>query len=94
MRCTKCCEDLDIRFEDLIFPGRMPVAGQEFCMVHGLSAERLFNLRHGAVDIGNGMVKIRHRCEQLTIDGLCRIYEDRPTICREFHCDHDCEELA
>lgn len=29
---------------------------------------------------------LRYKCQHLTEDGLCEIYEDRPAICRDWQC--------
>jgi len=34
----------------------------------------------------NAVVRVQHRCEQLTADGLCAVYPSRPKLCREFDC--------
>ena len=93
MRCSRCCEDLDIRLEDLIFPERMPAEGREFCDAHGLWGSSLGQLRVRAVDLGGGRVKLRHRCQSLMVDGRCAIYETRPVICQEFQCDKHAERF-
>jgi len=92
--CSRCCEDLDIKLEDLIFPERMPPEGQEFCAVHGLWETSLRRLRVDATDLGSGRVKLRHRCQELTLDGHCMIYETRPTICRAFRCAQHAERFG
>lgn len=81
-----CCQDLDIRLEDLFFPERMSEDGRDFVKVHGLEFEELGALREGAQVMPSGLVRIRHRCDQLTDDGRCRIYDARPQICRSFDC--------
>jgi Fe-S-cluster containining protein len=95
MPCTCCCEDLDIRLEHLVFPERMSSEGRAFVAAHGLSCVPLGELVAGALDLGDGVVKIRHRCQQLRPDGLCGVYEQRPAICREFNCATrtDCSNL-
>lgn len=85
-RLPACCMDLDISLEDLFFPERMNEEGREFFDAHGLDSIPLRKLRQGARDMGNGMVKIRHRCQQLQDDGRCGIYATRPQICRDFDC--------
>jgi Fe-S-cluster containining protein len=93
MPLPKCCTDLDIALADLVFPERMSPEGRDFFRVHGLDRVTLGELRRWALDLGNGMVKIFHRCDQLGDDGRCEIYEGRPRICREFDCRtrSDCE---
>lgn len=86
MICSQCCEELDIKLVDLIFPERMPTEGQVFCETHALWSVSLGDMQIDAQDLGDGRVKIRHRCAQLTREGRCAIYEHRPTICREFRC--------
>ena len=82
----KCCVDLDIAYIDLIFPERMPYAGQEFVNAHGLLKVPLHELMKGARDMGEGIVKLQHICDQLQDDGSCGVYATRPQICREFDC--------
>lgn len=81
-----CCTDMDIALEHLIFPERMSEEGQEFVEVHGLDTKQLKTLRKNAIDMGNGIVKIKHRCSKLLDSGQCSIYNQRPTICRTFDC--------
>lgn len=84
---------MDIELIDLIFPEHMPAEGQEFVQAHGLDQVTLGTLRETALYMGDGMVKIYHRCDQLGDDGLCKIYATRPEICRQFDCKtrSDCE---
>lgn len=85
-RCSKCCEDFNINPLHLVMPHLMGPDGREFVEAHGIDLETLSELRAGAVLMDNGEVKIKHRCEQLTDDGLCGIYDARPKICRDFDC--------
>jgi len=82
----RCCTDMDILLEHLIFPDRMPAEGQEFVEATGLDEKTLAELRVGATDEGNGFVKLQHVCKQLLANGDCGIYETRPAICRKFNC--------
>jgi Fe-S-cluster containining protein len=82
----KCCMDMDIDPLDLIFPERLSPEGKEFIEAHGIFEIPLRDLLSDAENLGNGMLKIRHRCDMLNDDGLCRIYETRPKICRDFDC--------
>ena len=34
------------------------------------------------------------RCEHLTADNLCAVYENRPQICRDYAADWLCERIA
>ena len=88
----RCCMDFDIRLEDLLFPERLSPEGLEFLRAHGVDRVPLSELRDRALDLGNGTVKIFHRCDQLDENGRCRIYKTRPQICRDFDCTtrHDC----
>jgi len=86
VKSPTCCCGLDIEYKDLIFPDGMSLDGQEFSKVHGLGNVILAELQANAMDMGNGMVKIFHRCKQLTDDGLCKIYDNRPKICKNFDC--------
>lgn len=89
-----CCRDMDITLEHLLHPERMGPDGQEFVEAHGLKWTTLHELQEGIDDLGNGLVKIQHKCQHLTDDGKCDIYATRPKICREFDCarrdDCDC----
>lgn len=31
-------------------------------------------------------LQLKHRCVHLAVDNLCKIYEERPTICKEHIC--------
>ena len=81
-----CCMDMDIELIHLAFPERMSVDGQEFIMAHGLNDEAIGGLSANAIDLGDGKIKIFHRCKQLQDDGSCGIYASRPKICKEFDC--------
>lgn len=89
----KCCMDMDISLYDLMFPDHMSVEGREFVKAHGIGHEQLNTLRSNAVDLGNGMIKLYHRCARLAEDGSCNIYPVRPAICKRFECAtrNDCE---
>ena len=91
-KLPRCCLDMDIQLIDLVFPARMPRAGQEFVEAHGMSQVTLEELQAGALSLGDGVVRIKHRCQHLADDGSCRIYERRPMLCREFDCSkrNDC----
>jgi Fe-S-cluster containining protein len=86
IKLPTCCMDMDIDLIDLVFPERMSIEGQEFVKAHGLDDKNIRELFSGAIDLGNGRVKIFHRCLQLADDGLCKIYSSRPKICKEFDC--------
>ena len=34
------------------------------------------------------------RCEHLTADNLCAVYDDRPQICRDYAADWLCDQIA
>lgn len=43
------------------------------------------------IDEGDWYISIQNRCEMLTKNDRCRMYEDRPLICRKYSpdgCDH------
>jgi Fe-S-cluster containining protein len=86
VNCANCCLDLNLEPIHLFFPERLDEAGQEFLRVRGLSKASLASLRHGAVELPNGRVRLTHRCQQLLPDNRCGIYETRPQICRDFDC--------
>ena len=81
-----CCQDLDIDPILLFFPEKMDEDGREFVEAHGLDGATWRQLRKGAMDMGNGKVKLKHRCQQLLDNGRCGIYETRPKMCRDFEC--------
>lgn len=85
--CAKCCMDMDIEPLDLLFPSRLEPEGREFVDAHGILKVPLNELMDHAVLLDNGRVKVLHRCDQLTPEGLCGIYEDRPKICRDYQCE-------
>ena len=93
MNLPRCCTDLEITLSDLLFPERMSAQGRHFVNVHGLGDMTLAELQANAVDRGDGMVRIAHRCAKLLDNGSCSIYERRPLMCREFDCAtrSDCE---
>lgn len=81
-----CCTDMDIDLLDLVFPERLSEAGAEFIYAHGISMLTLNEIWHNSTYLGDGKIKLRHRCQMLGSDGQCRIYLTRPTICRQFDC--------
>lgn len=80
---------MDIEPLDLLFPNRLSEIGKEFVRAHGLSEAKLADLQEGAILMDTGQVKIQHRCQHFDEMGLCRIYTDRPTICRDYICPDD-----
>lgn len=81
-----CCTDFDISLNDLFFPERMTQDGWEFIQAHDISRMTLIEIQSRSIDMGNGTVKIKHRCAQLQDDGRCGIYATRPQLCRGFDC--------
>ena len=79
--------DFDIALIDLLFPEKLNEDGREFYNAHGIDSTTFRKLRKNAEDVGNGIVKIKHRCNQLSDNGRCQIYETRPQICRNFDCN-------
>lgn len=92
MTLPACCTDFDIIYPKLFFPEYQSQDEMEFLEAHGVSGMTLAELQRGAVDVNDLTVKIKHRCAQLGDDGLCKIYERRPRICRAFDCNQrtDC----
>ena len=82
----RCCCDFEIEPMLLLFPDRLDEAGREYMQSIGVNSITLETLRRGAVDMGNGKVRIQHRCAMLHNDGRCLIYPDRPRICQDFDC--------
>lgn len=99
MNCNAgCCRDLRIAPIDLIFPERMSVDGLAFVHAHGINITRLADLRDLLqtsipVNDGSGWVTVYHRCQNLTQDNRCAIYDMRPTICRDFDCSQRADHL-
>lgn len=93
MGLPKCCLDFDLSLEELLFPERLAPEGRVFLAAHGVGRATLDELRAGMVDLGEGRVKVYHRCDQLLDDGRCAIYSRRPQACRDFDCStrSDCE---
>lgn len=81
-----CCQEFDIDLYDLVFPDHLPKEGREFVKIQEIYKKPLGELIRGAIDMGNGKVKIFHRCPKLGDDGLCTIYATRPQICRAYVC--------
>lgn len=92
MTLPTCCTDFELEPIQLIFPERTDDDWQEFIRVRGVDMANFGLLRIGALDMGNGKVRVYHRCIQLQDDGRCGIYETRPAICRDFDCSRrsDC----
>ena len=90
MTLPRCCIDFDIQVYDLLFPERLTPEGQEFFEATGLYMKRIKDLR--MVDMGNGWLKVFHRCQYLQDSGECGIYDKRPAICRAYDCSvrNDC----
>ena len=80
---------MDIDPIHLLFPEQMPPDGQDFIRAHGMDTTTLKELQTGAVLLPGGQVKIHHVCQQLDEMGLCRIYADRPVICRNCVCNDE-----
>lgn len=89
----KCCTDINFIYPKLFFPEYQTPEEHEFLEVHGVNNMTLKELRAGAEDVSSLVVNIKHRCNQLGDDGLCKIYENRPEICRGFQC-HVREDCA
>jgi len=83
-----CCTefDTDLYQYDLIFPERMSPDWKEFIEAHGIQNEKLGDLIKGAIDLGEGKVRLFHKCSKIEEDGRCTIYENRSRICREYIC--------
>lgn len=81
-----CCCDFELEPLYLLFPDRLDADGQRFIRLHGIDLVLWGELRRGAVEMPGGRVRIMHRCNQLLDDGRCRVYENRPLLCRTFDC--------
>ena len=81
-----CCMSLDLDPFDLAFPDKISKEGRAFFEAHGLYDLTVRELFKRAVNMHNGNILIYHRCNQLQDNGLCKIYETRPLVCRKFDC--------
>lgn len=80
--CSQCCNYVALQIDT-------PTTAKEYDYV-------VWYLIHGGVSIfvdweNDWYLKFESRCEHLTAQGLCDIYEDRPIICRDFGW-RDCEK--
>lgn len=82
----KCCQDFHINVLDLIFPERLDENGKAFLDAHDIWDIPLRDLLKDAVNNGDGTIEVYHRCDKLGDDGLCRIYQTRPEICKSYDC--------
>ena len=82
----KCCVDFHINPLDLIFPERLPEDGKEFLDAHDIWDIPLRDLLKDSVMNADGSIEVYHRCDKLGDGGLCRIYANRPKICRDYDC--------
>jgi Fe-S-cluster containining protein len=82
----KCCMDFDVNPIDLLVPSKLSKDGFAFLMTHGIFEEPLAIIIYMAEIMQDGMVKIKHRCKQLSDNGCCKIYDTRPVLCKEFDC--------
>lgn len=57
-----------------------------------VEGQRFYQLHLDALVRANVRVKVLHRCQKLSPEGLCTIYTTRPDVCRAFDCStrHDC----
>jgi Fe-S-cluster containining protein len=85
MICSKGCH--------LIFPERMFEVGRKLRDAHGILEEALGTLQFRALDLGEGTGKLQHRCQRLTVEGECGIYDTRLEICRAFRCAQHAERF-
>lgn len=51
-----------------------------------IEGQRFYQVHLDALVRANARVKVLHRCEKLSPDGLCTIYANRPAVCRAFDC--------
>ncbi|MCP5059123.1 MAG: YkgJ family cysteine cluster protein [bacterium] len=80
--CTKCCTYVAVEIDE-------PTTNKEYDYVvwylvhHGVSV---------FVDWDNSwFIRFDSRCQHLSVEGLCAIYETRPMICKEFDW-RECEQ--
>jgi len=76
--CGDCCRDfaIDLRDEDLNDPDFI-----RFVELHGCKFDKK-----------EGHVEIPLKCKMLDSNNKCKIYENRPNICREWIPKEDCED--
>ncbi len=87
--CCKCCKDMDIELQHLMFPELyLSEDAQYFLKLWNVGRLPLNELRSHLEVIGDGKkVKVRVPCAQLTEEGLCGVYDQRPQLCREYSCE-------
>ncbi len=76
-KCGGCCTDMDITILELAHP-------EIFLDETGLELYRAFGL--DAVLKNKEKIKILHRCQWLTKNNECGMYEKRPKYCKEWSC--------
>ena len=79
---AKCCRYITLLIKS---PAKNKVNRDEarWCLMH----ENISLVRED----GDWYVQVDTRCRNLTSDGLCGIYQDRPDVCRQYEaecCDH------
>lgn len=80
----KCCNDFVVAYAKLLFPYNRTPEEQKFLDAHGVLSIPLKDLQ--VDEVNDLFVKVTHRCNRLTPEGLCSIYPERPEVCRLFDC--------
>jgi len=80
--CAKCCKYVAVEIDE-------PTTNKEYDYI-------IWYVVHSGVSVfvdweNAWYIKFDTRCDKLTPEGLCGIYEDRPAICRDFDW-RDCEQ--
>lgn len=70
-KCGKCCTSLFFTFPNL----KLRQSDIEYYKYHNIDIEKFGRTGY--------RLKVNNRCEHLTKDNLCDIFETRPDVCRE-----------
>lgn len=86
-RCGKCCHTIILALHSVPFANDTQEMAK-WLLCHGFQTTKIFN---GKEDVLG--VKIDKKCEHFE-NNTCKIYEDRPQICKDFWCkEHNLQEL-
>jgi len=86
--CTRCCNYVAVEIDS-------PSSMKEYDHIY-------WYLYHGGISVfidweNDWFIQFETRCENLTSQGLCAVYETRPAICKEFdwrECEQNVKEEA
>ncbi len=79
-QCTDCCEHVALEIE-------RPTTNNDYQNIRWYLVHKNVSV-FKASDDKKWYIMFDTRCEQLTDDGHCAIYETRPALCREYSADN------